>query len=392
MRLRRALLVTTAFSTVLLGSAGMAYAQAFDWSGFYVGVGVAGGTGLTDGELSWFDPENEIWSPAVTGTSTITSGPEPFVGIDGASMDFPGSGGFGLGVFGTVGFNTQMDNFLFGIEASITSGPFAIEDTFVEQGSVSYTTTQVTTLFGTTTGTTLNNTINTTFDTTLTSTNVSFTHTLTVTNQPTTTTLTSVDTFTTFQTTQTVNPSTTIEYPTSTTVMDTFITTTDSVVQTTTGTTYNATTFSTDTTLGTYGTTGVWTETITGRAQIDWLATIKGRIGVTADRTLFFATGGLAIAGVSQETTAVLHVDGESGGTTTTWSGSNDETRFGFVVGGGIEQALDDHWIVSGEFEYFNLGTAEYDVNPENNVTNNYGHQTQVLDGGSVKFGVKYKF
>jgi opacity protein-like surface antigen len=377
MRLRRALLVTTAVSTVLLGGAGMAYAQAFDWSGFYVGVGVAGGTSLTDGELSWFDPENEIWSTAVLGSSTTTDD-EPFVGLDDVSMDFPGAGGFGLGVFGTVGFNTQMDNFLFGIEASITSGPFAIEDKFVEQGSVSYTTT---TLSGSTTTFTTTDTFATS---TLEFTSSLLTYITTVTHSPTTLTFTTTASTTIFQTTTIAN-GTTYAFPTTSTVETT--TNTVSFNTSTTGYSESATTFT-----NTFATTGTWTETITGRAQIDWLATIKGRIGVTADRTLFFATGGLAIAGVSQETTAILHVDGESGGTTTTWSGSNDDTRFGFVVGGGIEQALDDHWIVSGEFEYFNLGTAEYDVLPENNVVQNHGHQTQVLDGGSVKFGVKYKF
>ena len=89
MRLRRALLVTTAVSTVLFGSAGMAYAQSFDWSGFYVGVGVAGGMGSSDGELTWFDPDNEIWTEVLGGSTT--SDPEPFVGTDNQYIDFPGS-------------------------------------------------------------------------------------------------------------------------------------------------------------------------------------------------------------------------------------------------------------------------------------------------------------
>ena len=65
------------------------------------------------------------------------------------------------------------------------------------------------------------------------------------------------------------------------------------------------------------------------------------------------------------------------------------------VVGAGIEQALDDHWIVSGEAEYFNLGTTEYDILPDEGFapgTDVTGTAKQTLDGGSVKVGIKYKF
>ena len=387
MRLRRALLVTTAFSTVLMGSAGMAYAQSFDWSGFYVGVGVAGAGGFDGGSLSWDDPENEIWDAYLP---IVVEGDEPVLG-GGVIDDFPGAVS-GFGITGSVGFNQQMDNFLFGIEASITSGPFKSEATFVESGEITYTTSIVETLYGSTFGTTYSSTVLTTYLTTESVSYSTFTNTTTITDDVTTSTIEYTDTLTTFQTTTTLNDSTVVEYPTSTSYTTTVTSTTGSITTDTitTATISNETFFSTDTQIVSYSTNGEWTETITGRAQIDWLATIKGRIGITADRTLFFATGGLAIAGVTQETTATLTVDGPYGETTVSTSESNSETRFGFVVGAGIEHALDDHWIISGEAEYFNLGTAEYDIVSEG--TDIVGHQTQVLDGGSVKFGVKYKF
>ena len=387
MRLRRALLVTTAFSTVLMGSAGMAYAQSFDWSGFYVGVGVAGAGGFDGGSLSWDDPENEIWDAYLP---IVVEGDEPVLG-GGVIDDFPGAVS-GFGITGSVGFNQQMDNFLFGIEASITSGPFKSEATFVESGEITYTTSIVETLYGSTFGTTYSSTVLTTYLTTESVSYSTFTNTTTITDDVTTSTIEYTDTLTTFQTTTTLNDSTVVEYPTSTSYTTTVTSTTGSITTDTitTATISNETFFSTDTQIVSYSTNGEWTETITGRAQIDWLATIKGRIGITADRTLFFATCGLAIAGVTQETTATLTVDGPYGETTVSTSESNSETRFGFVVGAGIEHALDDHWIISGEAEYFNLGTAEYDIVSEG--TDIVGHQTQVLDGGSVKFGVKYKF
>ncbi len=390
MKLRRVLLVTTAFSSVaLLGTA--AFAQDYDWSGFYVGVGVGGAGSASAGQLDWMDPNNDIWGNTdITGGSIVDVGPEPVIG-GGSLYDFPGQlSGFGL--LGSIGFNAEMDNFLVGIEADFLTGPFKAEDSFYESGSVSYTTSSTDTLYGSYTLTTPLTSLQTTYLVTSTSFLHTYTSTTTITNGVTTTTSTYTDTYSTFQTTTTVNATSTVEYPTSTVSTDTLTSTVNTTVNTvTTGTESNTYTTVSGTTVVSYGTSGVWTETITGRAQIDWLATIKGRIGVTADRTLFFVTGGLAVGGVTQETSATLWVDGPDGGTTTMWHGENSETRFGFVVGAGIEQALDDHWIISGSAEYFNLGTAEYDVTSSDNTTI-IGHQTQVLDGGSVKLGVKYKF
>lgn len=393
MRLRRALLVTTAASTLMLG-AGTAYAQSFDWSGFYIGLGVVGAGGLDQGTLSWFDPENEIWGPFdgyyPLGDSW-TNDSDPFVGAWSDQLDaqatlakFPGAIS-GLGISGIVGFNQQMDNFLFGIEASITSGPFRADSTYVEYGDVTFDTETVVTSYTTSYSTSPEISTVSVYTTSL------FTYNTTVTNTVSDTATTSVfpttESTSTYQYT-TYDGDTLIEYPTVTTAPSTFIS-----VSTTTTAIHTETiteTLGSDTIYTTGN--GEWVEEIRGRAQIDWLATIKGRIGVTADRTLFFATGGLAVAGVTQETTAVLAVDQPGGGQQiTTWRGSNSETRFGFVVGGGIEQALDDHWIISGEAEYFNLGTAEYDVVPDQ-LQENYGRQKQVLDGGSVKVSIKYKF
>lgn len=394
MRLRRALLVTTAFSTVLMGGVGAANAQAFDWSGFYVGFGVAAGGSFTPGTLDWDDPDDEIWSTDVLGSAT-TSDAEPFIGLEDASMEFPGAGG-GFGAFGSIGFNTQMDNFLFGVEASITTGPFRTEETFVQTGTVTVTNNTATlTLSSATYGTTYLSTIQTTYDTSTSVSYETYSNVTTITGAVTDTIVTYTDTITTYITESAVNSLTTYVFPTTSSSTTTVTHTTDTTYNTiTTQTLSNLTSFSTGESVISFSTNGEWNETITGRAQIDWLATIKGRIGITADRTLFFATGGLAIAGVSQETTATLTVDGPNGSQTITeWTGTNNETRFGFVVGGGIEHALDDHWIISGEAEYFNLGTAEYGVTSDDpDIDSNAGRQTQVLDGGSVKLGIKYKF
>jgi outer membrane immunogenic protein len=71
-----------------------------------------------------------------------------------------------------------------------------------------------------------------------------------------------------------------------------------------------------------------------------------GRVGVAVDRALFYAKGGLAVARIKNEalddfpTPDPEHV------------GRSDTTRLGWAVGGGMEYALTNNWIVRGEYLY----------------------------------------
>lgn len=103
-------------------------------------------------------------------------------------------------------------------------------------------------------------------------------------------------------------------------------------------------------------------QTLTGTAttQIDWTASLRGRIGVTFDRLLVYATGGGAVAGgtASSSFTLTNPIAGiffpiPFQGTTTA---SENFTRFGWTVGGGIEYAIDRNWSLAGEYRYSDFG------------------------------------
>lgn len=388
MKLRHSLLITTAVSGVLgVSSVGVASADDYNWSGFYAGFGVSAGRANDGGTLSWSDPDSDI-EDILTSFPIVSHEPQPIFD-DGALGDFPGAlEGFGIDL--NAGYNLEVDNFLLGVEVDILTGPIKSEATYNESGTLSYSTSSgyaVSTTFGTST-----TSVTTTSSDALTSTSVS------------------TSTYT-YVTSSSVNPTSTLVYTTSntiTTITSTIVGTTSTIttyassgsttLTSTTGTTYysstvtdsfNTSSFLTSST-STYIAQGSWASTITGRAQIDWLSTIKGRVGFTADRTLFFATGGLAIGGVTQETSGTLSVN-DASSEDYTWHGSKSETRTGFVVGGGVEQALDDHWIVSGSAEYFSLGDVEYDVVSDDGL-NTIGKATQALDGYNVNVGIKYKF
>src|SRR5262245_45783456 len=87
-------------------------------------------------------------------------------------------------------------------------------------------------------------------------------------------------------------------------------------------------------------------ETITASTKLEWLATIRGRLGITVSPpTLLYATGGVAFGGVKDAYGNSKVIPGPT---------ANDETLVGFAVGGGIEHQLSPNW--SAKIEGLYLG------------------------------------
>ena len=84
--------------------------------------------------------------------------------------------------------------------------------------------------------------------------------------------------------------------------------------------------------------------------KVPWFGTVRGRIGYAQDTWLVYATGGYAYARLETNATA------SAGGATA--SLSQDDTRNGWTVGGGIEVALTPHWSLKAEYLYMDFGSA----------------------------------
>ncbi|MEJ0096799.1 MAG: outer membrane beta-barrel protein [Bauldia sp.] len=85
-------------------------------------------------------------------------------------------------------------------------------------------------------------------------------------------------------------------------------------------------------------------------------ASLRGRLGVTVGRSLFYATGGLLLADLNSTVTdAILDYSGPSSNLIFT---SHAGTRAGWTLGGGVEMAMADGWSVKGEYLFYDLGTT----------------------------------
>lgn len=98
--------------------------------------------------------------------------------------------------------------------------------------------------------------------------------------------------------------------------------------------------------------------------KLDWFSTVRARLGFPVwDRTMLYATGGLAIGHVKASFTYR-----QTGGAQPAWLGEDSFTRVGWTVGGGLEHAFAGNWSVKLEYLYVDLGsstlTATYDGNP----------------------------
>ncbi|WP_136656791.1 outer membrane beta-barrel protein [Nitratireductor sp. XY-223] len=118
------------------------------------------------------------------------------------------------------------------------------------------------------------------------------------------------------------------------------------------------------------------------KANMDWLATVRGRMGVANDKAMAYVTGGLALAGVEHcgNDDAPCSIDNDDN---IAWSG----TQPGLVAGAGVEARLSDRWSFKSEYLY--LVTA--DKNLVYDTTN--GQEVEFgFDAHIFRVGLNYKF
>ncbi|MCC3243747.1 outer membrane beta-barrel protein [Methylocystis sp. WRRC1] len=141
--------------------------------------------------------------------------------------------------------------------------------------------------------------------------------------------------------------------------------------------------------------------TVVGTSKsLDYLGTVRGRIGYLATPTLLiYGTGGLAYGGVSSSTTiwqSASFID-----TTVPWgsTGAFSDTRVGWAAGGGIEWMFMSNWSAKVEYLYYDLGSVTYNSSPLVVTSTLFGAETASLpstrvrfNGNIVRAGLNYHF
>jgi len=142
----------------------------------------------------------------------------------------------------------------------------------------------------------------------------------------------------------------------------------------------------------------VFPVTTSADLELNWQASVRGRLGFAIDRLLIYATGGVSFADFDANTTIAFlqPVVGPPGPDWPT-GGAVSDSVLGFTIGGGFEWASLDNWTARLEYRY-----TEYDGFAQTLIGRPLvpvlvpGTPTEVTTGDisfhTVRLGVSYKF
>jgi outer membrane immunogenic protein len=116
-----------------------------------------------------------------------------------------------------------------------------------------------------------------------------------------------------------------------------------------------------------------------------YLMTAAPRIGYAIGRVLPYVTGGLAVGDLDFSQAIIEPGTGESE------VGKVDDTNAGWMVGGGLQYALTDHWSLRAQYEYIDLDNVGF------RSVSNFGGQPTAnhaadLIEHNASFAIMYKF
>jgi outer membrane immunogenic protein len=163
---------------------------------------------------------------------------------------------------------------------------------------------------------------------------------------------------------------------------------------------------SSSSTLTSSGTTvinGPLMQTATASTKVDYLGTVRGRVGVLGTpNLLLYGTGGLAYGRVEASATnsQVFFADPDASGSLPhTGTGSISQTRAGWTAGVGAEWKFTRNWSLKAEYLYYNLGTASFSYASNHLLTGSGAlfiatglTSSARFDGSIARAGVNYAF
>ncbi len=103
--------------------------------------------------------------------------------------------------------------------------------------------------------------------------------------------------------------------------------------------------------------------------------TVRGRVGYVRNDWVIYGTGGLAF----------MQTDSVSIGNTVPETAIDDKFRAGWVIGAGVEYAINDRW--SGKFEYLHMNFGKYSGLSANNEDFYFKDKIDLF-----RVGVNYRF
>jgi outer membrane immunogenic protein len=129
--------------------------------------------------------------------------------------------------------------------------------------------------------------------------------------------------------------------------------------------------------------------TINQSAEMNWLVTVRPRLGYAFGRSLIYATGGLAIGDVDFAANNLFIPPNVE-------RARISETNAGWTIGGGWEQGVGDRLSIKIEYLHVDLGDTDVKSGvfippPPPGFTNTFKHSVEITED-IVRAGINYRF
>ncbi len=129
----------------------------------------------------------------------------------------------------------------------------------------------------------------------------------------------------------------------------------------------------------------------TGRRELDWLATVRGRLGMTVTPSfLIYGTGGLAIGQTKIGSTEDCPLANPPCASEPSMNTKSTHTSAGWTVGAGAEWMFAPNWSLKAEYLYVDLGshsnTIVYTYGPFTSSMTSTARDTMNIVRGGINF------
>jgi outer membrane immunogenic protein len=122
------------------------------------------------------------------------------------------------------------------------------------------------------------------------------------------------------------------------------------------------------------------------KQSLDWMASLRARVGVPVDDMLIYATGGLMFGGANAYQN--LSFSNQTG----TYTASAHEALSGPTFGGGVEFRLWGPWTARLEGLYYDLGKMRTVAEPTGNAFSNFSNtKTFAFRGGIIRLALNLR-
>ncbi|MFT5591126.1 MAG: opacity protein-like surface antigen [Bradyrhizobium sp.] len=133
---------------------------------------------------------------------------------------------------------------------------------------------------------------------------------------------------------------------------------------------------------------------VNGKSCLSYLSAIKGKAGYAFGNALIYVDGGLASGRVRSSTVASITNTGNP--PADAWSGSTSKTMTGYMIGTGVEVALEKNISLGLGLSHYDLGKFSYATKPDAFTTGDQPGVNQSIGGRAkgnlVKVSLSYQY